>query len=89
MSEDKSDANTYLSDIFSDDGQSSDSETDSHSSNEDSDSDSDLLLDNGGQHPPGHYLAEGDRLNVSQLRQHRYSPKTQKRLDETRGYWDQ
>lgn len=50
--------------------------------------DSDQAYDNGVLYPPEHYLAEASQLDVSRLRQQRYSPKTLKRLEEARGYWD-
>ncbi|KAN0079505.1 hypothetical protein V8E54_004719 [Elaphomyces granulatus] len=45
----------------------------------DSDSDSDdeeCLFEDEMQHPPEYYLAEAENLDVSQLRQQKYSPKT-------------
>ncbi|BCR82796.1 hypothetical protein ACHE_10198S [Aspergillus chevalieri] len=49
---------------------------------------SDDISDDEGQLPPEHYLAQAKSLNVSQLRQQRYSDGTQEKLDETRMYWD-
>ncbi|EDN05363.1 conserved hypothetical protein [Histoplasma mississippiense (nom. inval.)] len=40
------------------------------------------------QLPPEHYLALAESLDITQLRQKRYSPKTQEKLDETRDYWE-
>jgi hypothetical protein len=39
------------------------------------------LSDDEGQRPPEYYLAESENLDVKRLRQGRYSPKTQDRLD--------
>ncbi|EDN09613.1 conserved hypothetical protein [Histoplasma mississippiense (nom. inval.)] len=44
--------------------------------------------DDDGQLPPEHYLALAESLDIAQLRQKRYSPRTQEKLDETRGYWE-
>ena len=41
-----------------------------------------------GQLSPEEYLAKAEQLDVSQLRQKRYSPKTQEKLDETAEYWN-
>jgi hypothetical protein len=62
-------------------------ELDSDSSDGDDDPDDDFV-DDEGQLPPEHYLAEAEDLDVSQLRQKRYSDGTQERLDETRVYWN-
>nr|KMM69757.1 hypothetical protein CPAG_06071 [Coccidioides posadasii RMSCC 3488] len=40
-----------------------------------------------GQLPAEHYLAKAESLNISQLRQRRYSPLTQEKLDDLRRYW--
>ncbi|KAI1934754.1 hypothetical protein LOZ66_005609 [Ophidiomyces ophidiicola] len=40
-----------------------------------------------GQLPAEHYLAKAESLNISQLRQRRYSPLTQEKLDGLRRYW--
>jgi len=46
------------------------------------DTDNDASLFNGEvRHPPEHYLARAANVNVQRLRQRRYSPKTQDRLD--------
>ncbi|KAF9883528.1 hypothetical protein FE257_003361 [Aspergillus nanangensis] len=68
----------------------SESESDYSSDPEiDSDiSDGEDESDDEGQLPPEHYLAQAKGLNVSQLRQNRYSDGTLERLDETRMYWD-
>jgi hypothetical protein len=66
------------------------SEPDSGGDNSD-DSDNDSILDDGEEErelSALHYLQEAECLDVSQLRQRRYSPKTQAKLDETRDYWD-
>jgi hypothetical protein len=66
------------------------SEPDSGGDNSD-DSDNDSILDDGEEErelSALHYLQEAECLDVSQLRQRCYSPKTQAKLDETRDYWD-
>ena len=47
------------------------------------------LFDDEVQHPPEHYLAEAEELDVQRLRQRRYSPKTQVQLDRVKLQWDQ
>ncbi|KAL4861379.1 hypothetical protein BDV12DRAFT_208062 [Aspergillus spectabilis] len=86
-----SDASSDLSDIFSDDGSDSDSSTDPGLDSEDSDEEDepgDDTFDDEGQLSPEHYLAQAECLDVSQLRQKRYSDGTQERLDKTRMYWN-
>ncbi|KAL4861381.1 hypothetical protein BDV12DRAFT_208056 [Aspergillus spectabilis] len=86
-----SDASSDLSDIFSDDGLDSDSSTDPGLDSEYSDEEDepgDDTFDDEGQLSPEHYLAQAESLDVSQLRQKRYSDGTQERLDETRMYWN-
>jgi hypothetical protein len=89
--ESDSDASSVMSQIFSDNGSDdesvSDPESDREESDDESDSDDDDLHDEG-QLSAEEYLAIAENLNVSQLRQKRYSPNTQDKLDETRGYWD-
>jgi hypothetical protein len=89
--ESDSDARSVLSQIFSDNGSDDESatevESDEEESDDESDSDDDDLHDEG-QLPAEAYLAIAENLNVSQLRQKRYSPDTQGKLDETREYWD-
>ncbi|KAJ5111736.1 hypothetical protein NUU61_001366 [Penicillium alfredii] len=93
LSGDESDASTDLPDIFSNDA----SEDDSSSSDpdlgvdieSDDESDDDSILGDEEEQPtPEYYLQEAENLDVSQLRQQRYSPRTQNKLDETRDYWD-
>jgi hypothetical protein len=80
----ESDASSDVSAIFSDGGPESESNSDieleSENSNDDDSSDDE------GQLPPEHYLAGAKNLDVSQLRQKRYSDGTQGRLDEVRVY---
>ncbi|OXV09253.1 hypothetical protein Egran_02985, partial [Elaphomyces granulatus] len=86
-SQNESDAGSTVSEIFLDNGSDSDLELGS----EDSDDDDDLgddSFDDEGQLPPEHYLAEAESLDISQLRQKRYSDGTQEKLDETRVYWN-
>jgi hypothetical protein len=56
----------------------------------DDDSENDSIVDDeeGQELPAAYYLKEAEYLDVSQLRQKRYSPRTQAKLDETRDYWD-
>jgi hypothetical protein len=75
-SDDESDSSTDVdSDIFSD---RSDEDTDDEAS----------LFDEEEQHPPEYYLAESASLDASRLRQRRYSPKIQGRLDWVKEHWD-
>ncbi|OJD20670.1 hypothetical protein ACJ73_07994 [Blastomyces percursus] len=54
---------------------------------DDSDNSNDNAFDDEGQLPPEHYLAQAKTLDVSQLRQKRYSERTEEKLEETRIYW--
>jgi hypothetical protein len=68
------------------------SETDLHSSPEQADSNTDVdddLLEGEVRHPPEYYLAAAANLDVGRLRQKRYSPKTQERLDWVKDHHDQ
>lgn len=93
ISDDKSDsdASSILSQIISDNGSDDDSESelelDGETSDNESDSDDDDLHDEG-QLSPEEYLAIAEKLDVTQLRQKRYSPNTQDKLDETQEYWN-
>ncbi|KAL4864645.1 hypothetical protein BDV12DRAFT_175830 [Aspergillus spectabilis] len=87
----QSDASSDLSEIFSDNGSDSDSSSDPDLDSEDSDDEDEPdndTFDNEGQLPPEHYLAQAESLDVSQLRQKRYSNGTQERLDKTCMYWN-
>ncbi|EYE97833.1 uncharacterized protein EURHEDRAFT_409098 [Aspergillus ruber CBS 135680] len=91
--ENQTDASSDLTEIFSDNGSDSDSTSDLELDSEDSDDEDgdevdDGIFDDEGQLPREHYLAQAESLNVSQLRQKRYSDATQERLDETRMYWN-
>lgn len=97
LSDDESDAGSDVPAIFSNEASdigSSTTPSDSDSSSEfesedESESEDDLALDDEEkQLPPEHYLQEAECLDVSLLRQKRYSPRTQDKLDETREYWD-
>ncbi|OQD78924.1 hypothetical protein PENANT_c071G10263 [Penicillium antarcticum] len=97
LSDDEGDASSDSPEIFSNEASETDSSTtpgDSDSSSEsesenESESEDDLALeDEEKQLPPEHYLQEAECLDVSLLRQKRYSPRTQEKLDETREYWD-
>lgn len=93
-SDDDSGTSSDVPDVFSDGAADdiSESATELDSSGDDSDdSDDDSILDDdeeGQELSALHYLQEAESLDVSQLRQKRYSPKTQARLDDTRDYWD-
>ena len=89
--EDQSDASSNLREIFSDNGSDSDSGSDPEVDSEVSDNEDQLgddTFDDEDQLPPEHYLAQAESLDVSRLRQKRYSDRTQERLDETRWYWN-
>ncbi|KAH8585358.1 hypothetical protein B0O99DRAFT_679450, partial [Bisporella sp. PMI_857] len=66
------------------------SDTDSEASLEeiDSDTNNDDLFDDEVRHPPEYYLAASANLDVGRLRQKRYSPKTQDRLDWVKDHHD-
>jgi hypothetical protein len=91
--ESESDASSILTEIFSDDGLDDDSATDldpdsdSEDLDDESDSEDDEAVDEG-QLSPEEYLAKAEQLDVSQLRQKRYSPTTQEKLDDTGEYWN-
>ncbi|KAL4865177.1 hypothetical protein BDV12DRAFT_175034 [Aspergillus spectabilis] len=92
-SDDDSGSSTDVSYIFSDDStdESLDSAPDQDSDDDlDDDSDNDSILDDeeGRELPAAYYLKEAECLDVSQLRQKRYSPRTQAKLDETLDYWN-
>ena len=85
----ESDSSSAVSEIFSDNGSDNDSDTDLEDSESDDDDEQDEeSFNDEGELPPEHYLAEAENLDVSQLRQKRYSDTTQEKLDETRVYWD-
>lgn len=86
--ENQSDATSDLTEISSDNGFDSDSSSDPELDSDVSDEDEpdDNAFDDKGQLPPEHYLAQAESLDVTQLRQKRYSDGTQERLDETRMY---
>ena len=88
--ENQSDATSDLTEIFSDNRSDSDYSSDPELDSEVSDEDEpdDNAFDDEGQLPPEHYLAQAESLDVTQLRQKRYSDGTQERLDETRMYWN-
>jgi hypothetical protein len=97
LSDDESDTSSGLLEIFSNNASDSDSSTapsdfeDSSESEPESDDESEdelALEDEEEQLSPEYYLQEAEALDVSQLRQKRYSPKTQERLDETQDFWD-
>ncbi|OJD22696.1 hypothetical protein ACJ73_05960 [Blastomyces percursus] len=81
-----SDASSDVSRIFSDNGPESESNSDSGLDSEEDPDDSDN--NDEGQLPAAHYLARAENLDVTQLRQKRYSDKTQEALDDTRVYWN-
>ncbi|KAJ5640364.1 uncharacterized protein N7484_008226 [Penicillium longicatenatum] len=81
-----SDASSIFSDNESESESNSDLETESDDS-DDEDSPDDFDTDKG-QLPPEHYLAEAEGLDVSRLRQKRYSDKTEEQLNDTSAYWN-
>ncbi|CRG88250.1 Threonine--tRNA ligase [Talaromyces islandicus] len=91
--ESESDTSSILTELFSDDELDDDSATDldpdsdSEDPDDESDSEDDEAVDEG-QLSAEEYLAKAEQLDVSQLRQKRYSPKTQEKLDETGEYWN-
>lgn len=97
LSDDESDTSPGHSEIFSDNASDTDSSTassvfdpssESETESEDESEDELVSEDEEEQLPPEYYLHEAESLDVSQLRQKRYSPKTQERLDETQHFWD-
>ncbi|EFW15377.1 conserved hypothetical protein [Coccidioides posadasii str. Silveira] len=92
-SDNNSGSTTDVPDIFSDNAtdESSDSvsEPDSDDSLEDL-SDNNSILDDEEEWelPVAYFLQEAECLNISQLQQKCYSPRTQAKLDETQDYWD-
>ena len=91
-SDDDSGTSTDVSDVFSYDATSessgSASEPDSVNDSDDNSSDDSILDYEERELPAEYYLQEAECLDVSRLRQKRYSPRTQDKLDETREYWD-
>ncbi|KAJ9480689.1 hypothetical protein VN97_g12850 [Penicillium thymicola] len=97
LSDGESDTSSRLPEIFSNNASDSDSSTapsvfdsssESESESEDESEDGLASEDEEEQLPPEYYLQEAESLDVSQLRQKRYSPNTQERLDETQYFWD-
>lgn len=98
ISDNESVASADSTSIFSDDpaddtsdSSVSDDESEKDLDSEDSDSDEEedhFLYEDEVEHPPEYYLAAADTLDVSQLRQQRYSPRTQEKLEETRHLWN-
>ena len=89
LSDDESDASSELPEIFSNEASETDSVTTYCDDEDESESEDEFPMeDEEKQLPPEHYLQEAECLDVSQLRQKRYSPRTQDKLDETRDYWD-
>lgn len=90
-SQNESDADSDGSAIFTDNGSEKDSDSESEPDGDDTDNESDSgdeSFNDEGQLPPEHYLAEAEGLDVSQLRQKRYSDGTQEKLDQTTVYWN-
>ena len=97
LSDGESDTSSRLPEIFSNNASDSETSTatsifdlssESESESEDESEDELASEDKEEQLPPEYYLQEAESLDVSQLRQKRYSPKTQERLDETQDFWD-
>ncbi|CAG8944724.1 unnamed protein product [Penicillium salamii] len=96
-SDDKSDTSPSHSDVFSDHTSDTDSSTEpsvfdleSESEDESQDESEDELVseDEEEQLPPEYYLHEAESLDISQLRQKRYNPNTQRYLDDMQYFWD-
>ncbi|KAB8212991.1 hypothetical protein BDV33DRAFT_210635, partial [Aspergillus novoparasiticus] len=92
-SDNNSDSGTDVPDVFSDDrnDNSSDSGSEANSDNDGFDnSDADSIIDDGEaqEFSAEHYLQEAECFDVSRLRQKRYSPRTQEKLDKAREYWE-
>jgi hypothetical protein len=90
--DDESDGTTdNESDSLFDEGDDDTSDTDNIeilSNESDSNTDDEAYLsDDKGPQPPEYYLAEAASLDVKRLRQRRYSPKTQERLDWVKDHW--
>lgn len=84
----ESDSSSAVSEVFSDNGSDNDTDTDledSEESDDDDEQDEESFNDEG-ELPAEHYLAEAENLDVSQLRQKRYSDTTQEKLDKTHVY---
>ncbi|KAL3428754.1 hypothetical protein BDV09DRAFT_201273 [Aspergillus tetrazonus] len=94
-SDDDSGTSTDVLYIFSDkstNDESLDSAPEQESEDDlEDDSDNNSILDGEDEqeHPAAYYLKEAEYLNVSQLQQKQYSPRTQANLDKTWEYWDQ
>ncbi|CAG8319574.1 unnamed protein product [Penicillium salamii] len=97
-SNNESDTSPDHSEGFSDHASDTDSSTEpsvfnssSESEDESEDDSEDELVseEEEEQLPPEYYLHEAESLDVSQLRQKRYSPNTQRCLDDTQYFWDQ
>ncbi|CAI7602552.1 unnamed protein product [Penicillium pancosmium] len=95
LPEDESDSSSCFPVIFSNNASDtdfsatpSDPESSSESESESEESQDELGLDDEDEQlSPEYFLREAESLDVSQLRQKRYSPKTQERLDETQNLW--
>ena len=83
-----SDVNTIFTENGSESDPTSDSELSSEGSDDEESGSDDEFHNDEGQLPPEHYIAEALSLDVSQLRQKRYSDCTQEKLDETTMYWN-
>jgi hypothetical protein len=97
-SDDESNTSPGHFEVFSDHASDTGSSTDpsvfdsgSESDGESEDESEDELVseEEEEQLPPEYYLHEAESLDVSQLRQKRYSPNTQRCLDDTQYFWDQ
>jgi hypothetical protein len=76
--------------LFDESGDGTDDTSDTEILSNKSDGDTDgeaWLSDDEEQRPLEYYLAEASNLDVKRLRQRRYSPKTQDRLDWVKDHW--
>ena len=92
LTDDESDSTTddETESLFNESDDDLDDTDDTEIQSNESDSDTDVeacLSDDEGPRPPEHYLAEAASLDVKRLRQRRYSPKTQERLDWVKDHW--
>ena len=86
-SDDTTDDETYSLFDENEDGTDDTDGTEVLTDESDSDADDAWLFDDVCKRPPEYYLAEGASLDVNCLRQQRYSPKTQDRLDWVKEHW--
>lgn len=77
------------SDDEADTADDTDSESPLEEVSNNTDDDDDDLFDDEVRHPPEYYIAKSDNLDAGRLRQKRYGPKTQERLDWVKEHHEQ